>query len=140
MMADLQRLNGLVSHVKHQVQLFRHRNVRVRSIAADLYERPDEFIAIVDTPGAHDGDVQVRYLDDRIMVRIERFRDHHEGYDMVVPGRPLTTIGEIDLPERSSIEPTTASATLRHDGTLRIRLPRTSEEETNGESAEAVEP
>ena len=96
-----------------------------RPLDADLYERESEFLAIFDAPGAHREDVQVSFEDGSVRVRVDRFRDFHEGFEMRYPGRGMRLEGETALPERAGVEIREATATLTDSGTLQIRLPKT---------------
>lgn len=93
-------------------------------LSSDLLESDDEYLVIFDAPGTTAGDVQVRYVDGAIKVRIERFRSFHEGFEMRVPGRGLSLDGEVTLPDDAQIDPATAEATLTDRGTLEVRVPK----------------
>jgi HSP20 family molecular chaperone IbpA len=98
-----------------------------RGLPADVYEGDEEFLVLVDAPGAEPADVQTRYVDGRVEVRVDRFRAFHEGFELRYPGRGLSLSGEIPLPRDATVDPDGASATLGDDGTLRIRLPKIGE-------------
>lgn len=91
----------------------------------DLLEGEDAFVAVFDAPGATASDVQVRFVEGRVVVRIDRFRDHHEGFEMRYPGRGLSLDGRVKLPREAAVDADAATATLRANGTLEIRLPKT---------------
>lgn len=95
-----------------------------RPLPVDLFESDDEFLAVFDAPGAQPADVQVKYEDDAIVVRVDRFRDFYDGFEMQFPGRGLTLDGRVELPPDASVDPDDASATLRDDGTLHVRVPK----------------
>ena len=95
-----------------------------RDLPVDLYESDDEYLATFATPGAAPGDVQVRYVDDRIAVRVERFRAFHEGYEMRYPGRGLSLDGSVELPGDADVDAEQADATLTQVGTLTVRIPK----------------
>ncbi|MFB6083129.1 MAG: Hsp20 family protein [Halorientalis sp.] len=95
-----------------------------RPLPVDLLESEDAFLAVFDAPGATSSDVQVRFDDDAVEVRIDRFRDFHEGFEMLVPGRALSLDGRVTLPEEAAVDPDAADATLRHNGTLEVRVPK----------------
>jgi len=101
-----------------------------RPLPVDLLESDDAYLAIFDAPGVHSSDVQVRFDDNTIFVRLDRFRDFREGFEMVFPGRGLALDGRAELPEDAVVDPDGATATLNEDGTLHVRLPK-----TNGETA-----
>jgi HSP20 family molecular chaperone IbpA len=110
-----------------------------RALPADLYESDDEFLAIFDAPGAEPPDVQVSYNDNTIDVRVDRFREFYDGFEMEFPGRGLTLDGHVELPVGASVDPTKATATLRDDGTLHVRVPKvdtdTDESDDSAESS-----
>jgi len=95
-----------------------------RGLPVDLLESDDAFLAIFDAPGANNSDIQVRFEDDRILVQIDRFRSPHEAYEMTYPGRGLALTGEAVLPAEATADPSGATATLKDDGTLHVRLPK----------------
>jgi len=102
-----------------------------RTLPVDLFESDDEFLAVFDAPGAFPADVQVRYEASAIVVRVDRFREFYDGFDMRFPGRGLTLDGRVSLPEPVDAE--NARASLREDGTLHVRVPKA---EGDGEDIE----
>lgn len=104
-----------------------------RPLRPDLLERDDAYLAVFDAPGATASDVQVRFADGRVLVRIDRFREHYEGFEMRYPGRGLSLDGRVRLPRDASVDPDGATATLRSNGTLTVRIPKL---ETDGEPGE----
>ncbi|UIP00917.1 Hsp20 family protein [Halobaculum sp. CBA1158] len=94
-------------------------------LAYDLLESEDAFLVVFDAPGAQRSDVQVRFNDGAVEVRIDRFRDFREGFEMRFPGRGLALDGRAELPPGASVDPAGASSTLTERGTLRVRLPKT---------------
>jgi len=66
----------------------------------------------------------VRFEDGRVEVRIDRFRDFHEGFEMRFPGRGLSLDGSASLPPAADVDPNAATATVTDAGTLRVRLPK----------------
>ncbi|MBX0321859.1 Hsp20/alpha crystallin family protein [Halomicroarcula sp. F13] len=106
-----------------------------KPLPADLLESEDAYLVVFDAPGATASDVQVRYVEDRVEVRIDRFRDFHDGFDMRYPGRGLALDGSVTLPEDAVVDAETASATLKQDGTLQVRIPKseTAEDEASDE-------
>jgi HSP20 family molecular chaperone IbpA len=90
----------------------------------DLLESEDAYLAVFDAPGATSSDVQVRFSGRTIEIRIDRFRDFHEGFDMRVPGRGLSLDGSVTLPEGAVVEPDGATATLYDNGTLQVHVPK----------------
>lgn len=99
------------------------------SLTADVLESDDAYLVVFDAPGAESSDVQVRFVDDDVLVRIDRFRDYREGYEMRFPGRGLALDGEAELPDAASVDPETAQATLTESGELRVRLPKVGSDE-----------
>ncbi|SDF17294.1 Hsp20/alpha crystallin family protein [Halorientalis regularis] len=95
-----------------------------RPLPVDLLESEDAFLAVFDAPGATSSDVQVRFDDNAVEVRIDRFRDFYEGFEMLVPGRGLALDGRVTLPTEAAVDPTGADATLRRNGTLEVRIPK----------------
>lgn len=98
-----------------------------RPLPVDLLESDDAYLAVFDGPGASAGDVQVRYADRRLLVRVDRFRSFHEGFDMRFPGRGLSMDGEVELPADAAVDPDAAEATLTERGTLEVRVPKLEE-------------
>jgi HSP20 family molecular chaperone IbpA len=97
-----------------------------RPLQYDLLESDDAYLVVFDVPGVARNDLQVRFLDGAVQVRIDRFRDFYEGYEMRVPGRGLSLDGEAALPDDADVDPAAAGATLASNGTLRVRVPKTS--------------
>ena len=95
-----------------------------RPLAADVLESDDAYLVIFDAPGATGSDVQVRYSNGNVLVRIDRFREFRDGFEMIFPGRGLTLDGEVALPDDALVDATAATATLKDSGTLRIEVPK----------------
>lgn len=110
-------------------------------LPVDLLATDEEYLAVFDAPGATASDVQVRYLDGEVLVRIDRFREFREGHEMRFPGRGLSLDGAVSLPADAVVAADAASATLSDRGTLEVRLPRIEtaevDVETPSEDAEA---
>ena len=110
-----------------------------KPLPVDLLESDDAYLVVFDAPGATGSDVQVRYADGAVLVRIDRFRDFHEGFEMLFPGRGLSLDGRADLPNDAVVDAEAATATLTENGTLQVRVPKrvtpedeeTTEAETN---------
>ncbi|PSP71769.1 molecular chaperone Hsp20 [Halobacteriales archaeon QH_9_66_26] len=98
-----------------------------RPLPTDVLESDDAYLAVFDAPAASAGDVQVRFSEDAVHVRIDRVRDHHEGFEMRAPGRGLTLDGQADLPDGARVDPEAATATLTSTGTLEVRVPKADE-------------
>ncbi|MDG5775842.1 Hsp20/alpha crystallin family protein [Haloarculaceae archaeon H-GB2-1] len=95
-----------------------------KPLPADLLESDDAFLAVFDAPGATASDVQARLQDNVVEVRIDRFRDFHEGFEMRYPGRGLSLDGRVTLPESAVVDPEGTKATLEDNGTLVVRIPK----------------
>ena len=95
-----------------------------RPLPADLLESDDAYLVVFDAPGARAGDVDVRFEADTVTVRVDRFRDLHEDYEMRFPGRGLSLSGSVTLPESADVEAGGADATLTQDGTLEVLIPK----------------
>lgn len=95
-----------------------------RPLRPDLLEDDDAYLVVFDAPGAAASDVQVRFDDGKVLVRIDRFRDHYEGFEMRYPGRGLSLDGQVRLPRDAAVDPEGAAATLRSNGTLEVRVPK----------------
>ena len=110
-----------------------------RSLAADLLESDDAYLAVFDAPGATAPDIGVRCEDDTLSVRIDRFREFHDGYELLLPGRGLALDGEVELPEGAAVDADRAEATLTQDGTLEVLLPKSEGGEGSETATEAVD-
>ncbi len=95
-----------------------------RSLSADLLESDEAYLAVFDAPGATTADIDVRFEDNAVFVRIDRFREFHEGYEMVFPGRGLALNGRAELPEGAVVDADRADATLTPTGTLEVLIPK----------------
>jgi HSP20 family molecular chaperone IbpA len=95
-----------------------------RPLDADLLEHEDAYLAVFDAPGVEASNVRVRFEAGDVVVRLDRFREHHEGFDMRYPGRGLSLDGRVPLPDDAAVDPEAASATLRSNGTLEVRIPK----------------
>jgi HSP20 family molecular chaperone IbpA len=95
-----------------------------RPLASDLLESDDAYLVVFDVPGAERSDIQVRYLDGEVQVQVDRFREFHEGFDTVFPGRGLSLDGAAALPDDADVNAESASATLAENGTLRVEVPK----------------
>lgn len=104
-------------------------------LPADLLESDDAYLVVFDAPGATVSDIQVRYVDGSVRVRIDRFRDFHEGFEMRFPGRGLALDGRVDLPGDAVVDPDAAEATLRANGTLEIRVPKDDTDATSRDAS-----
>jgi HSP20 family protein len=90
----------------------------------DVLESDDAYLVVFDAPGVTRSDVQVRYVEGEVQVRLDRFRDFHEGFEMRFPGRGLSLDGRARLPPDADVDAGDASATLGDNGTLRVEVPK----------------
>jgi HSP20 family protein len=95
-----------------------------RPLPTDLLESDDAYLVVFDAPDASAADVQVRFSDSSVHVRIDRTREHREGFEMRFPGRGLSLDGEVKLPTEATVDPDAATATLTDEGTLEVELPK----------------
>ncbi|MFC5367018.1 Hsp20/alpha crystallin family protein [Salinirubrum litoreum] len=96
-----------------------------KPLAYDLLESDDAYLVVFDAPGATRSDIQVRFVDSEVQVRIDRFRDFYEDFDMRFPGRGLSLDGSAELPEDAAVDAESAGATLKSNGTLHVTIPKT---------------
>jgi len=107
-----------------------------KPLPSDLLESEDAYLVVFDAPGTTASDIQVRYVEDRVEVRIDRFRDFYDGFEMRYPGRGLALDGSVTLPSDAAVDPETAQATLKSNGTLHVRVPKA---ETDHDEDEATD-
>jgi len=93
-----------------------------RPVSYDLLESDEEYLVVFDAPGAEPDDVRVQLADRTVEVRVDRFREYREGFEMTFPGRGLTLKGSAELPKDSTVTPAGARATLSDSGTLRVHV------------------
>lgn len=110
-----------------------------KSLPADLLESDDAYLAVFDGPGAIADDVSVHFEANTLSVRIDRFREFYEGYEMRFPGRGLALGGEVSLPEGASVDADRATATLTRNGTLEVLLPKTDPDGDDGTDEATIE-
>lgn len=111
-----------------------------RPLAADVLESEDAYLVVFDAPGAEREDVQVRYDGTEVGVRVDRFREFQDGFEMRVPGRGLSLSGEVTLPAGADVDVDAAEATLTENGTVRVRVPkRTDDHADEDEHAESAD-
>ena len=113
-----------------------------KPLPADLLESDDAYLLVFDAPGAVASDLQVRYVEDRVEVRLDRFRSFYDEFEMRYPGRGLALDGSVTLPGDAIVDPDAATATLKQDGTLHVRVPKAddateSEAEAEHDAAES---
>jgi len=93
-------------------------------LPVDVLESDDEYLVVFDAPGATASDVQVNYADGSVEVRIDRFREFREGFEMVFPGRGLELDGRAELPPDAVVDAEAARAELHDSGALYVFLPK----------------
>jgi len=95
-----------------------------RPLPVDVLESDEAYLVVFDAPGTRASDVQVRYVEGDVRVRIDRFREFYEEFEMVIPGRGLALDGRAELPADAAVDPDAATATLTDRGTLEIEVPK----------------
>ena len=111
-----------------------------RPLAADVLESEDAYLVVFDAPGAEREDVQVRYDGTEVGVRVDRFREFQDGFEMRVPGRGLSLSGEVTLPAGADVDIDAAEATLTENGTVRVHVPKRTGDHGDGDDhAEAAD-
>jgi len=110
-----------------------------KPLAYDLLESDDAYLVVFDAAGADHSDIQVRFVDDEVQVRVDRFRSFHEGFEMRFPGRGLALSGRAQLPT-DAVDATEATATLTEAGTLQVRIPKSGETTDVPVAEESEEP
>ncbi|MFO7927692.1 MAG: Hsp20/alpha crystallin family protein [Halobacteriota archaeon] len=110
-----------------------------RSLSADLLESDDAYLAVFDAPGAEATDIAVRFEDGTLFVHIDRFREFHDGYEIVFPGRGLSLDGSVALSPDASVDADRAEATVTQNGTLEVLIPkRDVGDETDDENGASI--
>ncbi|MFB1063574.1 Hsp20/alpha crystallin family protein [Natrinema sp. H-ect4] len=97
-----------------------------RSLPVDVLENDASYRVVFDAPGAEPDDVQVRYLEGNVKIRIDRFRQFHEGYEMRFPGRGMSLSADAELPTDAVVDPDAGTARLSETGTLSVEIPKDS--------------
>lgn len=95
-----------------------------RSLPVDVLENEDSYLVVFDAPGTEPEDLQVRYLEGDVRIRVDRFRPYHDGFEMRFPGRGMSLDGETTLPDDAVVNPDAGTATLTDTGTLQITIPK----------------
>ncbi|KTG24749.1 Hsp20/alpha crystallin family protein [Haloferax profundi] len=124
-MSDLRKFgesaaNAVLERVGRGVSQMQER----KPLAHDLLESDDAYLVVFDAPGARAEDVQVRFLEGEVEIRIDRFREFHEGYEMRFPGRGLTLSSTATLPSDAAVEAAEGTATVKKNGTIQIQIPK----------------
>jgi HSP20 family molecular chaperone IbpA len=111
------------------------------SIPADVLESEDEYLVVLDVPGATPSDVRVRYAEGSVVVSVDRFREFNDGFEMRFPGRGLQLDGKVPLPDDAAVDADAARAQLQPNGTLQVYLPKVGgdgTEEVDGDDADSA--
>ncbi|MFW6018927.1 MAG: Hsp20/alpha crystallin family protein [Halapricum sp.] len=108
-------------------------------LPVDLLESDEAYLAVFDAPGVTSSDVQVRLTERTIEVRIDRFRDVYESFEMVLPGRGMALDGAVTLPEDAPIDPEGTTATLHDNGTLRVQVPKADQASADEAATESAD-
>ncbi|MFP8889267.1 Hsp20/alpha crystallin family protein [Natrialbaceae archaeon A-CW2] len=95
-----------------------------RSLPVDILENESSYLVVFDAPGTEPEDLQVRYLDGDVKIRIDRFRSYHDGFEMRFPGRGMALDGDAALPDDAVVDPDAGTAKLTDSGTLQISIPK----------------
>ncbi|THE66152.1 Hsp20/alpha crystallin family protein [Salinadaptatus halalkaliphilus] len=110
-----------------------------RSLPVDVLENDTSYLVVFDAPGAEPDDVQVRYLEGSVRIRIRRFRQFRDRFELRFPGRGMTLEGEVDLPTDATVDPDAGTAKLTETGTLRIEIPKEGADTGSDSATESVE-
>jgi len=108
-----------------------------RPIPVDLLESDDALLAVFDAAGATGSDVQVRFSRGAVHVRIDRFREPHEDFEMRFPGRGLSLDGKVEIPDDVTVDAEASTATLTDNGTLEVLLPKVDADSESDDAADA---
>ncbi|MDZ7701251.1 MAG: Hsp20/alpha crystallin family protein [Halobacteriales archaeon] len=93
-----------------------------RAAAADLLEREDAYLLVIDLPGATAETTEISVADGRLHIEAQREKAVPEGYRYAREERSLFLDLELPLPPDAATED--ATATLEA-GVLELELPRT---------------
>ncbi|WP_138005158.1 Hsp20/alpha crystallin family protein [Halalkalirubrum salinum] len=115
-------VNAVLSRVGRSLGQVQER----RPLSYDLLETDEEYLVVFDAPGVEPEDVQVKFADTTLEVRLDRFRNFYDGFEMRFPGRGLRLSGSVTLPDDASVTgvDTNAAATLTRSGTLQVTIPK----------------
>ena len=95
-----------------------------RPLPTDLLESDEAYLVVFDAPDASADSVRVRFADGVVEVRIDRIREHREGFEMRFPGRGLALDGRAKLPDDAVVDAKSATASLTNNGTLEVEVPK----------------
>ena len=125
--------SSISSSLYRQVGRAKSRVQEYRSLPVDVLEDEVSYLVVFDAPGVESEDVQVRYVDGDVRIRVDRFRSYREGFEMRFPGRGLALGGDAELPADALVDPDAATARLTEVGTLNIEIPKDERPEGDGQ-------
>ena len=91
------------------------------AVFADLLESDDEYVLLVDLPGATAATTEVRFEDGRIAIEGRREKSTPEGFRYVREDRPLFLDAELPIPP--DVDGGSADAAIDR-GVLEVTLPK----------------
>lgn len=91
------------------------------AVFADLLESDDEYVLLVDLPGAIAGTTEVLFEDGRIVIEARREKSTPEGFRYVREDRPLFLDAELPLPPDADGDDADAEMDR---GVLEVTLPK----------------
>lgn len=94
-------------------------------LPVDLLESDNAYLVVFDAPDVTRDEIDVRFSDRTVHVRIDRFRNSYEEFDTRLRGRGMSRSGSVSLPTHASVDLEAATATLTSSGTLQVTLPKT---------------
>ncbi len=97
-----------------------------RAAAADLLERDDAYLLVIDLPGATAETTDIRVDDGRLHIEAQREKAVPEGYRYAREERSLFLDLELPLPPDAVTEEATASLEA---GVLELELPRAADDD-----------
>lgn len=110
-----------------------------KPLPVDLLESEESYLAVFDAPGVEAPDVAVRFEHGVLHVRIDRFREFYDDYEMRLPGRGMSLDSEVALPADASVDSAGATATVTANGTLRVELPKVEPSAVGGGDGESTD-
>ncbi len=91
------------------------------SVFADVLERDDAYLLVIDLPGATTDTVDVSVRGARLRIEARRAKSLPEGFEYLEEGRALFLDSELPLPPDATADG--AEGTVEH-GVLELRLPK----------------
>lgn len=110
----------------------------VRPLPTDILENRSKYLVLVDTPGVEAAGLDIRYLDGRVQIAVDRTRHRDGGESLQVLGRAMELTTEVTLPEDAVIDPESATARLSPVGTVKIELPKEAPSDADGTVGEEI--